>query len=481
MTHGAIHKQFPRVPLRRPRGFFVLREVRGWWLAAAGILAAAGAAGWLVLRYRQAPEELPRPVASLAAENTAQHAAFMVCDRLLADFAHDAQALSVRGALLSAWGQTAEAMRTWQAAVNLQPGHAAACEWIGKTALRSGDYATAVAMYRRALAAAPDRADLNLGLGKALVEAGRPAEAIELLAPYVLRLPADRHGSPDAVEALHLLGDAYLAAHRDAEAKQAFLQAVAAKAASSRTYYGLMMACRRLGEREAAAQYEQEFRQQKARERSVAVAQRRDHWDERSVQRRLADTYLSAAAVYQAHGRLEQAIEYWRRAAAADSTHVESRQLLVMALADSGQVEEAARLAGELQRIEPSVAQHYLVGGRLWARVERWEEAEAALRKAAALAPQDGQIHAFLAVVYLQAGLKPEEAAKRARRAVELQPTAAHYALLCEAYQRSGQHAAALEAIRRAAELAPGNAAILQRLQRLEHAGAEAQQGGERR
>ncbi len=434
------------------------------------MLVAAAVAVALAMRDRQ----LPRPVAPLAAENTAQHAAFVVCDRLLADFPHDAEALSVRGALLSAWGQTAEALRTWKRAVQLEPGHAAACEWIGKTALRSGDYATAVAMYRRALAAAPDRADLSLGLGKALLEAGQPAEAIEVLGPHVLRWP-------DSAEALHLLAEAYLAAHRDAEAKQAYLRVIASKAASSRTYYGLMMACRRLGESGPAAAYEQEFRQQKQRERAVAVAQRRDHWDERSVQRRLADTYLSAAAVYQSRGRLEQAIQYWRQAAAADATHIESRQFLVMALADGGQVEEAARLAGELQQLEPTVAQHAVVAGRLWMRLARWELAEAALRRAADLAPRDGQVYGFLALLYLQWGKKMDQAAACARRAVELAPTAAHYALLCEACQRAGQPAAALEAIRRAAELAPDNPAIVQQFQRLKQAAAEAPQGAERR
>lgn len=429
-------------------------------------MALAIAGGWWVLWARPSAKEFPQPVASQAAENTAQRAAFLVCDRLLADFPEDAEALSLRGALLSVWGQTTEAVRSWQAAVRLEPDHAAACEWLGKTALRSGDYGQAVVMYRRALARARDRPDLSLGLGKALVEAGQPAEAIEVLAPHVARWP-------DSIEAWHLLGEAYLAVHRDAEAKETFLRIARSSAASSRTYYGLMMACRRLGQPEEAARYEAEFRRQKAGERAVAVAQRRDHWDQRSVERRLADTYLSAAALYQARGHTEQAIAYWRQAAAADPTHTESRQLLVMVLAERGQMDEALRLAEELQRIEPDVAQHWLVAGRLWARLGRWDAAEAALRKAAELAPRDSQVHSFLALVYLQSGCKLHEAASSARRAVELAPTAANYALLGDACQRSGQHAAAVEAMRRAAELAPDNAAIAQQLRRLEQGEVE--------
>jgi len=465
VTHRAVRNETPRNSVQRSRGFLVFRQAGRWGLGVTGVLAATAAAAWLAIRKWPSPEEPPRPVASLAAENTAQHAAFLVCDRLLADFPEDAEALSLRGALLSAWGQTTEAMRSWRAAVRLQPDHAGACEGIGKTALRSGDYATAVVMYRRALAAAPDRADLSLGLGKALVEAGQPAEAIDVLAPHVSRWP-------DSIEGLHLLGEAYLAVHRDREAKETLQRVLQSQAASSRTYYGLMMACRRLGQPEEAARYEAEFRRQKERERAVAVAQRRDHWDQRSVERRLADTYLSAAALYQARGYVEQAIEYWHQAAAADPTHVESRQFLVMALAEGDRVDEALRLAEELQRIEPQVAQHYLVAGRLWARRSRWDAAEIALRKAAELAPHDSQVHAFLALVYLQGGGQPEQAAACARRAVELAPTPANYALLCEAYERSGQHAAALGAIRRAVELAPDNPAILQQLERLQLTGS---------
>ncbi len=472
VAHGTIPSAAPPHRWHAARGFFVLRGVRWWVLAAAGVIVLSVAVAALVWRG-WALAEGPHPVAPLAVENTAQHAAFTVCDRLLADFPADAEALSVRGALLAAWGQTAEAMRTWQAAVRLEPGCVTACEWIAKIALRSGDTTTAVDMYRRAAEAAPDRADLSLGLGKALVEAGQVAEAIEVLTPHVARWP-------DSIDALHLLGEACLADHRYQEAKEAFQRVVQAQAATSRTYYSLMMACRRLGEEEVATVYEQEFRRYKERERSVAVAQRRDHWDERSVQRRLADTYLSAAAVYQSRGQAEQAFDYWRRAAAADPTHVESRQLLLMVLAERGRVEEAARLAAELQQIQPHEAQHYLVGGRLWARLGRWDLAETALRKAAELAPNDGQVHAFLALVYLQSGTNTQQAALQARRAAELAPTAANYALLCEAYLRSGQHAAALAAIRRAAELAPDNPAILQQLQRLEHAASQPRQGGKR-
>jgi tetratricopeptide (TPR) repeat protein len=382
----------------------------------------------------------------------------------LEDFPYDADALSLRGAMLSAWGQMDEALRCWEACLRLDPTNAAACDGIGKTALRAGDFEKAASMYRRAVAAAPDREDLGLGLGKALLEGGQPEQAVEVLEGHVARWP-------QSAEAQHLLGEAYLAVRRPGDAKKCFERVAQAKAASSRTYYGLMTACQRLGESQRARRYEEEFRRHKERERTAAVTVRRDHWDERAVERRLADTYLAAAGVYQSHGDGEQAVDYWRKAAAADSTHLESRQLLVLALARQGAMEEAVRVAEELQRIEPQNAQHWLVAGRLHAQLERWDAAEASLRRAVELAPRQGELRTWLAVVCLQSGRNPREAVRLARDAVDLAPTVQNYCLLSEACSQSGDRPGAIEALRRARELDPRNVALQEAYRRLQAGG----------
>ncbi|MCR4411935.1 MAG: tetratricopeptide repeat protein [Thermoguttaceae bacterium] len=418
---------------------------------------------WAWRYARSTPADAPRPVASLAAENTAQREAFAVCDRLLEDFPHDADALALRGALLSAWGQMDEALRSWEACLRLDPAHAAACDGIGKTALRAGDFEKAASMYRRAVAAAPGKAEPSLGLGKALLEGGQPDQAASVLESHVARWP-------DSAEALHLLGEAYLAVRRPGDAKKCFDRVVQARAASSRTYYGLMTACRRLGDTDLARRYEDEFRRRKEQERTLAVADRRDHWDERSVERRLADTYLAAAGVYQSHGDAAQAIACWRQAAAADRTHLESRQLLAMALAQTGALDEAIRATEELQRIEPQNPQHWLAAGRLHAQRKRWDAAEASLRKAVELAPRQGELRTWLAVVCLQSGRNPREAARLARAAVDVAPTVQNYCLLSEACSQSGDRAGAIEALRRARELDPGNLAVQEAYRRLQEA-----------
>lgn len=463
MTQGAFCEGSPERRKVRQADSSTCSRSRPICIAVGATICALGVLSWAWRRAGSVPVETPRPVAPLAADGTAQREAFVVCDRLLDDFSQDADVLMLRGALLSAWGQTEEALRCWEACLRLEPSNAAACESIGKTALRAGDFEKAVAMYRRAAAAAPDRTELGLGLGKALLEGGRPDQALEVLEPHVARWP-------DSTEGLHLLGEAYLAARRSGEAKDCFERVARAKAASSRTFYGLMTACHRLGQPDLARRYEDEFRRRKEQERAVAVAERRDHWDQRSVERRLADTYLAAAGVYQSRGNGGQAIAYWRKAAAADSAHLESRQLLVIALAQQGALEDAVRIAEELQRIEPQNAQHGLAAGRLHARLERWEAAERAFRKAVELAPRDDEIRAWLAVACLQSGRDPREAVRLARAAIDAAPTVKNYCLLSEACLRNGDRPGAIDALRRAQELDPGNVAVREAYRRLQEA-----------
>ncbi len=465
MTQGAFCQENPGCNRTRQAASLGIlwRGGRGSWIAAGAAIVILAVLIWAWRLARFTPVDGPRPVASLAAENTAQREAFVVCDGLLEDFPHDADALSLRGALLSAWGQTDEALRSWEACLRLDPAHAAACDGIGKTALRAGDFERAASMYRRAVAAAPGQAEPSLGLGRALLEGGHPDEAVEVLQGHVARWP-------DSPEALHLLGEAYLAVRRPGDAKKCFERVVQAKAASSRTYYGLMTACHRLGDTGAARRYEDEFRRRKAQERTVAVADRRDHWDERSIERRLADTYLAAAGVYQSHGDAARAIAYWRQAAAADPTHLESRQLLAMALAHTGALDEAIRATEELQRIEPQNPQHWLVAGRLHAQRERWDAAEASLRKAVELAPRQGELRTWLALVCVQSGRDPREAVRLARAAVDVAPTVQNYCLLSEACSQRGDRAGAIEALRRANALEPGNLAVQEALRRLQEA-----------
>jgi cytochrome c-type biogenesis protein CcmH/NrfG len=110
---------------------------------------------------------------------------------------------------------------------------------------------------------------------------------------------------------------------------------------------------------------------------------------------------------------------------------------------------------------------NYLFLGRMQARLEQFEAAEQAYRKVQELAPQWSEGYRAQAELCLRAKDKAPEARRLARRAVELEPSGAHYYLLALACLKNGDRPAALEAATQAAALSPGDKRCRELLQQL--------------
>ncbi|MGQ9575289.1 MAG: tetratricopeptide repeat protein [Thermoguttaceae bacterium] len=388
-----------------------------------------------------------------------------LADRLVRDFPDSPEALYARGLLLSSYGNTAEAVRCWEACLRKAPKFAHAYDCLGTAALRRGDNRLAASWFRKALALDSQLPGTALRLAEALMNMGKMEEAIPVLEEYARNWPR-------STEALFRLGQAHLHLKNYQSAINYHQAALKVDPKCIPSHWGLVTACERLGQTAKADQYRAKLQELYKSDYPVQTARRRQYDDESKLRRELAEAYMIGAEVYRANGKLQQAEECWRQAAAADPTHGPSRKSLAAALVQQGRLAEAVRLLEQLQKIEPEEVAHCVNLGTLYGRLGQFDAAEATLLKGLKLAPTRGEPYAALARFYLDQNRKLPDALRLAREAVRLQPSGAHYLMLAVACERSGDRQEALAAIRQAMQVEPTNPAYLEALHHL-HTGSQ--------
>ncbi len=281
-------------------------------LLALAVLAA----GWWGVRTfrdarRRAAVSALQPVASSApADQPQKREALELADRLLRDFPDSPEALYVRGLLLYRYGCNDEAVKTWNACLELVPDLAFVYEALGIDASRRGEEQRAVELLRKAVELDPGSPRAGLELGKALISLGTVEEAVPALEQYL-------ETSPHSVEARFQLGQAHLYLKSYKEAKRCYEAALNEAPSLAQAYYGLALACGRLGETDKAREYRQKHDALRTDRRAAAQQQARQaSRDEAEVRESMARAYATAARVYAAQGRIQDAQECWGRAAA---------------------------------------------------------------------------------------------------------------------------------------------------------------------
>jgi cytochrome c-type biogenesis protein CcmH/NrfG len=173
--------------------------------------------------------------------------------------------------------------------------------------------------------------------------------------------------------------------------------------------------------------------------------------------RRVATTYTAAARLYHAHGKQPEAEALLQRAVALAPQELEPQQALAWICRQQGRTREAIQRLEGLAKLEPKNPAYWLEIGRLRVAREELDAAEEAFRNASRIAPESADAYAELAGLHLTRDRKLPEALALARMAVQKRPSAANHALLSAASQRNGDHAGAVAAMAKAAELEPGN------------------------
>jgi tetratricopeptide (TPR) repeat protein len=417
---------------------------------------------------RQSPSPPPQPpsrpsepasVATASVQPATQallNEEYEVARRLAIDFPDKAFPLCLLGDTCKAQGNSTEAAKYWEACLKLDPRFAVAHYRLGVLALTKTDYEEAVRRCRAAVKIDPTIPGVHGGLARALMFLGKPDEAIP-------ELEQELRVTPKVYLDLVILGQAYLQLNACDKAMQRYEEATQLQPNDWHAYYGLADVCEKRGESERAERYREAFQRLKSAELEDFYRGLKEHDDQAAVAQRVSETYCRAGRAYCEVGNLRQAEEHWRRAAAIAAKDTACRLELAAFYQRTGQDQAALRTYGELQEIDPACAGYAFNAGVAAARLQRFDAAETAFRKAIQLAPRQADAYGALAALYLKTGQKLGEARTLAETAVRLEPSAANLTRAAEAYDKNGELDKARSSLQRAIALDPDN----ERYQRL--------------
>jgi len=373
-----------------------------------------------------------------------------VIRQLMREFPDDPGAMCLMANVHARFGVAAQAEEWYQRSLAQDPRQANAYHGLAMLTNQKGDYGKAVELWRKAQEINPDLPGIGAAVAEALLKMGQLQEAIAALQKEVQCRPGQ--------SACHyLLGRAYLQQKEYAKAAGNYQKAIELEPNDPRPYYGLASAFARLGQPDRAREYMEKFQARKADEERMNAELKRtaQHWLVGGDI--LAETHADAAAFYVTHQRLRDAEAHLRRGASVDSKSIRCRQALAELYCLGGRLEEALAICRQLRQIDPSNASYHLYVGDLLFRLQRFEVAEEAVRRAIELAPSRPAGYRTLVRLLLARHQKLPEAQALARKLVELAPTAMNYSILGDACCANGDVAGAREALRQALDLEDAN------------------------
>ncbi len=394
-------------------------------------------------------EPLYTPPASVEAMYEEQ-AAVAAC--LLEDLPDAANSFALMGQVCNNQGNMEEAEIWLGRCLELNPNRADVYSALGEIALLKGAYEKAAAFFDRALGVSPTLGGGYNNLARALMGHGKIDEAIPALEKGIEVSPRNSQGYV-------LLGQAYLQLKEYPEAKKNYQAAIAIQPKSREAHYGLAMACARLGQKDQSGQSMETFKSLKAGHRKARAAWIVRSYDDLDMATQSTVwTFVEAGRIYDRHQNPQKAEQLWRKAAILDPRNKECRMHLALRRLASNRQQEALELCKQIEDIDPDKADTYLMTGTIYLRLERFTDAEQAFAKAIERAPRHPEGYCRLASLYLGAKPNLPRARALAEAAVQLQPIARNYLMLCQARDRTGDLAGALSAIERAMDLDPNTA-----------------------
>jgi tetratricopeptide (TPR) repeat protein len=371
-----------------------------------------------------------------------------VARQLIRDYPNDSTPLGFLGNVYSKHGLNKEATRYWEASLRIEPNRADMYDAMASVALQRQEYDRALELARKAVSLNPSLPSSRRHVAESLMALGRLREALEELHQALKAVPRD-------VETDYLLGSVLVQLGELNAAKEYYEAALEIDPHHAQACYQLFVVNTRLNLTEQANVYRERFVRLRSENRDASQKWVDDYDDLRLVRQQVAATCDTAARYYRAHQNQARAKKLWLRAAGLDSRYVASLLQLAMLYGQADQTEEALDLCNQAEAIAPRDPIVQLNVGILAAKLRRFSVAEAALRRACALAPENASAARLLCQVLLESNGNAAEAAALARKAVDREPSAENYYVLGAAEAHRGHGAAAAAALRRAADLAP--------------------------
>jgi len=171
--------------------------------------------------------------------------------------------------------------------------------------------------------------------------------------------------------------------------------------------------------------------------------------------------------VYEANGRIQDGVDFYRRAVGVNPTYADAHYNLARLLGQQGKIDEAIAHYREALKFKPNDVETHNNLGRLLAMQGDFSAALAAYRKALALDPRYAKAHFNLGRLWVRSG-EYAKAIESFQQALKLTPdTAEVHAGLGDAYARSGNVDQAIIHLEAAVKLKPQLAGVQMELARL--------------
>ncbi len=398
----------------------------------------------------------PQPgAAPLDAPIPTDHAALLnemvaTAKQVLTDFPANPWAYDFQGRVYSYQGRTAEAERAWRQCLRLDARRPDACQGLAILAINRRDDATAERLLRQALEIDPVLPQATIRLADLLFRAGRMNESLAVLQAFLKHVP-------NSAEIYVKCGQIRLQDGDLEDAESDFRKGIELLPTSSEALFGLGTTLVRQGQREEARKYLEKAREIKSKISKPKPGTTASAADLRLTLKNCAGAYAYAAGLYLQAGNHSEAERLCRRAAKMDERNLRCRLLLIDIYQDDHRLPEAIQVCEELLAPDPENPEWIWRLGLLNGQLGRFDVAEEALRRVMRIEPNVARSYVSLVEVYRRSGREPRAALPLAEKAVQLEPTAAHYAMLGGVYIRLGNRKKALEAFEKAATRDPDN------------------------
>ena len=433
------------------------------------VIVCAAAAGFVSIRYLWRADK--KPQTSEQSSNQAQSPVLLpvreplrteqefaalkneelqLAEKLMNDFLGNENAIMIMGNVWKRYGDALEARKFYKRVLEINQKLADVYSVMGEVFLTEGKFQEAIQYWRKALEIQPRLADMHSNIGHALMILGRRDEAIR-------EFETELQISPNSSLTYFLLGQTYLQEKDYTKAKQNYEMAVRINPEHVNAYYGLATVCTRLGNRDKAKEYSEKFKKLKSESRKNLKGRKIQYDDFIETQKLAALTYFESGRMYRGAGKLHEAQQLLKQAAALDPENVSCLLELTFLYQENNQPLKALQIHKKINEIEPDNAMCLFQIGILSFQLKLFDDAEEAFGKVITLAPRQSAGYRELAGLYLKTGKKFPQARQLAEKAVALEATAANYFLLSWACDENGDTVNALSAIKRAVKLAPGN------------------------
>jgi len=315
-------------------------------------------------------------------------------------------------------GKNAEAEAAWRAVLQHHPANAEAYAHLGLLEARQEHYAEAVPLYRKALALHPAMPGLQLNLGLSLFKSGAPRQAVQTFLPLLKSAPPS---SPEALRLATLIGLAHYGLGEYAAAVPYLKQATAGDAQNLPFRLALAHSCLWSKQYQCVLDVYKEILSLNAEsaEADMLVGEALDEMKDstgaiREFRAAVAANPREPNVHFGLGYLLWTQLEYQEAAAEFQAELVNTPEYTqaILYLADSDiqldKIDEAKALLETVVKKDPEVEMGRLDLGIVYSKENRQEDALRELRAAAAIKPEDVNVHWRLGRLYREMGKTAE-------------------------------------------------------------------------